>query len=141
MIVLDTNVVSEIMKPPALRSAQVFAWLQSQPLSDVFTTTVSLGEVLVGIAMLPQGKRRKTLQKAADTMFSTVFSQRILPFDEAAALAFAEIIAVRRRKGLSYEAMDAQIAGIAKSRGMAVATRNAVDFEDCGIDIINPWNE
>ncbi len=141
MIVLDTNVVSEIMKPPVSRSAQVFAWLQSYPLSDVFTTAISLEEVLVGIAMLPKGKRRNTLQQAADRMFSTVFSKRVLPFDEAAASVFAEIIAVRRRKGLSFEALDAQIAGIARSRGMAVATRNAIDFQDCGIDIIDPWSD
>jgi toxin FitB len=141
MIILDTNVVSEIMKPPALRSAEVFAWLRSYSLADIFTTTISLGEVLAGIAVLPQGKRRNALQEAADRMFSTVFSQRILPFDEASATHFAEIIADRRRKGLSFEALDAQIAGIAKSRSMAVATRNAIDFDDCGIEIINPWND
>ncbi len=141
MIVLDTNVVSEIMKPAASRSERVFAWLQSYALGDVFTSAITLGEVLAGIAMLPEGKRRSALQEALAKMVATVFRQRILPFDEAAASAFADIMAVRRRKGLTFEALDVQIAGIAKSRGMAVATRNAIDFEDCGIDVIDPWSD
>ncbi|HKM88226.1 MAG TPA: type II toxin-antitoxin system VapC family toxin [Xanthobacteraceae bacterium] len=141
MIVLDTNVVSEIMKPSESRSAKVFAWLRSYSTADVFTTAISLAEVLAGVAMLPQGKRSIAMQEAADKIFSTVFPQRILPFDETAAAAFAEIITVRRRKGLSFDALDVQIAAIAKTRGMTVATRNTIDFEDCGIDIINPWSD
>jgi toxin FitB len=141
MIVLDTNVVSEIMKPPASRSGRVFAWLQSYSLIDVFTTTITLGEVLAGIAMLPEGKRRSALQEALRNMASTVFPERILPFDEAAAVAFVDVMANRRKKGLSFEALDMQIAGIAKSRRLAVATRNANDFEDCGVQVIDPWSE
>lgn len=140
MIVLDTNVTSEIMKPPQLRSAQVAAWVESCGPTDVFTSTVSLGEVLAGIAMLPLGKRKIALREAADKMFSTVFPMRILPFDEAAALAFAEIMAAKRRMDRTILALDAQIAGIAKSRGMAVATRNVVDFEGYGVAIVNPWS-
>ncbi len=141
MIVLDTNVVSEVMKPPASRSAKVSAWLRSYPTAEVFTTTISLAEVLAGIAMLPQGKRRIEMREAADKIFSTVFPQRILPFDEAAAAAFADIMTVRRRKGLTFDALDVQIAAIAKSRGMTVATRNAVDFADSGIEVIDPWSD
>jgi toxin FitB len=141
MILLDTNVVSEVMKPPAVRSAKVYAWLRPYPTADVFTTTISLAEVLAGIAILPKGRRKIDLQRAAEKIFVTVFPQRILPFDEAAAGAFAELVTVRRRKGLSFDALDVQIASIAKSRGMTIATRNVVDFEDSGIDVINPWGD
>jgi len=141
MILLDTNVVSEVMKPPAVRSAQVHAWLRPYPTADVFTTAISLAEVLAGIAILPKGRRKIDLQRAADKIFATVFPQRVLPFDEAAASAFAELVTVRRRKGLTFDALDVQIAAIAKSRGMTIATRNVNDFEDSGIDIINPWGD
>jgi predicted nucleic acid-binding protein len=141
MILLDTNVVSEVMKPSAVRSAKVHAWLRPYPTADVFTTTISLAEVLAGIAILPKGRRKIDLQRAAEKIFATVFPQRILPFDEAAAGAFAELVTVRRRKGLSFDALDVQIAAIAKSRGMTIATRNVVDFEDSGIDVINPWGD
>jgi predicted nucleic acid-binding protein len=141
MILLDTNVVSEVMKPSAVRSAKVHAWLRPYPTADVFTTTISLAEVLAGIAILPKGRRKIDLQRAAEKIFTTVFPQRILPFDEAAAGAFAELVTVRRRKGLSFDALDIQIAAIAKSRGMTIATRNVMDFEDSGIDVINPWGD
>ena len=141
MILLDTNVVSEVMKPPALRSAKVHAWLRPYPTADVFTTAISLAEVLAGIAILPKGRRKLDLQRAADKIFATVFPQRVLPFDEAAASAFAELVTVRRRRGLTFDALDVQIAAIAKSRGMTIATRNVNDFEDSGIDIINPWGD
>jgi hypothetical protein len=93
------------------------------------------------IAILPKGRRKLDLQRAADKIFATVFPQRVLPFDEAAASAFAELVTVRRRKGLTFDALDVQIAAIAKSRGMTIATRNVNDFEDSGIDIINPWGD
>ncbi len=141
MIVLDTNVISEIMKPAELRSAKVFTWLRSYSPPDVFTTTISLAEVLAGIAILPIGKRQNKMREAADKVFSSVFPQRILPFDETAAVAFANLITLRRRKGLSYDAFDVQIAAIAKSRGMAIATRNTDDFSDAGLDIVNPWKD
>jgi toxin FitB len=140
MILLDTNVVSEVMKPPAVRSVKVHAWLRPYPTADVFTTAISLAEVLAGIAILPKGRRKIDLQRAADKIFATVFPQR-MPFDEAAASAFAELVTVRRRKGLTFDALDVQIAAIAKSRGMTIAARNVVDFEDSGIDVINPWGD
>jgi predicted nucleic acid-binding protein len=141
MILLDTNVVSEVMKPPSMRSAKVYSWLRPYPSADVFTTTISLAEVLAGIVILPKGRRKIDLQRAAEKIFATVFPQRILPFDEAAAGAFAELVTFRRRKGLSFDALDVQIAAIAKSRGMTVATRNVVDFEDSGIEVINPCGD
>ena len=97
--------------------------------------------MLAGIAMLPQGKRKIEMREAANRIFSTVFPQRILPFDEAAAAVFADIMTVRRRKGLTFDALDVQIAAIAKSRGMTVASPNAVQFEDSGIEIIDPWSD
>jgi predicted nucleic acid-binding protein len=141
MIVVDTNVVSEIMKPTAVRSTQVFAWLRAYPTGDVFTTTITLAEVLAGIAMLPQGKRKADLQRAAEKVFATVFPRRILPFDEAAALVYSDLVTLRRRRALSFEPLDMQIGAIAKSRGMTVATRNVVDFDHCGLDVVNPWGD
>jgi predicted nucleic acid-binding protein len=141
MIVLDTNVVSEIMKPPPVRSTKVFDWLRAYPTGDVFTTTIALAEVLAGIAMLPQGKRKADLERAAERVFSTVFPRRILPFDEAAAPVYSDLVTLRRRRALSFEPLDMQIGAIAKSRGMTVATRNVFDFEHCGLDVINPWGD
>src|SRR4051812_31050528 len=139
MIVLDTNVISELMKPVAVRSIVVFDWLRPHPPEQVFTTAISLAEVLAGLVILPTGKRRDALLAAAQRIFTTVFHHRILPFDEPAASAYAEIVAVRRESGGAIEAMDFQIAAIVKSRRMAVATRNAVDFVHCGIEVIDPW--
>jgi predicted nucleic acid-binding protein len=139
MVVLDTNVVSEAMKPVALRSDDVMAWLRSQPSEDIFTTTVTLAEVLAGIQMLPMGKRRAEKHEAANRIFTELFFDRILPFDEPAASAYADITTVRRKNALTIDVLDIQIAAIAKSRGMAVATRNTVDFEGNAIELINPW--
>jgi toxin FitB len=141
MIVLDTNVVSEIMKPQPVRSTRVFAWLRGYPTGEVFTTTISLAEILAGIAMLPQGKRKVDLQRATESIFSTVFPQRILPFDEAAAPVYSDLVTFRRRKALSFEPLDMQIGAIAKSRGMTVATRNIIDFDHCGLEVVNPWGD
>jgi predicted nucleic acid-binding protein len=140
MIVLDTNVVSEAMKPADRRSLEVMAWLRSHAAKDLFTTTITLAEVFAGIQMLPVGKRRAEKHEAAEKIFAEVFVDRILPFDEPAARAYAEITTARRRKALSVDVLDIQIAAIATSRGMAVATRNTADFEDGAIDLIDPWN-
>jgi predicted nucleic acid-binding protein len=139
MIVLDTNVVSEAMKPATLRSKEVLAWLRSHASEDLFTTTITLAEVFSGIQMLPTGKRRTEKHEAANRIFTELFIDRILPFDEPAALAYADITTVRRSKALTVDVLDIQIAAIAKSRGMAVATRNTVDFEGSATELINPW--
>jgi toxin FitB len=139
MIVVDTNVLSEAMKPADIRSPRAFAWWREQSIDILFTTTITLAEVLAGVAILPEGKRRAQKQDAAERIFATVFAQRILPFDEAAARAYAGIITMRRKLGRSSDPFDIQIAAIAKTHGMAVATRNVPDFAEIGVEVIDPW--
>jgi predicted nucleic acid-binding protein len=137
MIVLDTNVVSELMR--AEPAAVVRAWANAQPGTNIFTTTVTQAEILYGLAVLPDGKRLVASLKAAQLMFDGVFAGRVLPFDEGAAKAFAEITASRRLAGRPISQFDAQIAAIARSRGADLATRNVRDFIDCGVAVIDPW--
>jgi hypothetical protein len=137
MIVLDTNVVSERMKISPSR--EVMAWWKSRPFSELFMTTVTEAEVLLGIALLPKGKRRTALESAAKATFEEDFDGHVLPFDSDAAREFAMIVIARRQLGRPISQADAQIAAIARSRGAAVATGNTEDFEDRGIRVLNPW--
>ena len=137
MILLDTNVLSELMKP-APESA-VVRWLAEQPVLALFTTAITQAEILYGIELLPKGKRRAALISAVEVMFEDDFAGRVLPFDSEAARIFPRIAAARRVTGKPVRQFDAQIAAIARSRGAAIATRNTDDFEDCGIVIVNPW--
>ena len=139
MIILDTNVLSEALKP--LPSLIVLDWLAAQEPSSVFTTTITQAEVLYGIEALPSGKRRTRLLAAVEKMFAEQFGGRILPFDEDAARAFAGMVAVRDAAGRPISQCDAMIAAIARSHRAAVATRNTSDFQHCGIEVINPWAE
>jgi predicted nucleic acid-binding protein len=137
MIIVDTNVLSEVMRPTPL--ARVVRWMAACPASSLFTTTIALGEVLFGLQLVPAGKRRTALEKAIRTMFEEEFAGRIVAFDIDAARAFADISAGCRRLGRPIGELDAQIAGIARSQGAAVATRNVRDFADCGVELIDPW--
>lgn len=137
MIILDTNVLSELMKP--IKSEIVRNWAAKQSLMSLFTTTITQAEILYGIALLPTGKRQNELSKAAELMFSEDFTGRVLPFDRDAAVAFANIASQRRRNGTPISQADAQIAAICYTHGATIATRNFSDFEGCGISIINPW--
>ena len=137
MIVLDTNVLSEALKP--LPSGIVLGWLAAQEPPSVFTTTITLAEILYGVEGLPPGKRRMRLLAGVEKMFAQEFEGRILPFDEGAARTFAGIVAARDAAGRPISQFDAMIAAIARSHRAAVATRNTADFEHCGIRIINPW--
>ena len=137
MIVLDTNVLSELMSPstePAVRQ-----WLDQQPSHQLFTTSISMAEILQGVEMLPPGKRRAGLLAAAQTMFATLFPGSILPFHEEAARVFAPLAVSRRSRGRPLSLFDAQIAAIARSHAATLATRNIADFEDCGVRLVNPW--
>jgi predicted nucleic acid-binding protein len=138
VIILDTNVLSELMVP--IPSTVVLRWLAAQPSSSLFTTTITEAEILYGLELLPRGKRRLALQTAVDAMFEEDFSDRILPFDSDAARVYPQISAYRRASGRPIAQLDAQIAAIASSRGAALATRNARDFEHCGISVLNPWD-
>jgi predicted nucleic acid-binding protein len=137
MIVLDTNVLSEILRPTP--EPRVLEWLSEQPRASVFTTTLTRAEILYGIRVLPAGKRRLGLWDAAVRIFDVDLGGQVLAFDSAAADEFAEISATRRAAGRPIAQFDAQIAGITRSRGAQLATRNASDFDACGFDVINPW--
>lgn len=137
MILLDTNVVSELMK--SAPEPAVMAWINAIPGAAVFVSAVTQAEILYGVALVPDGKRRQGLARASRTVFQTYFRGRVLPFDSEAAEAFAELAAARRQSGRPITQADAQIAAIARSRGAELATRNVLDFEGCGVDVINPW--
>lgn len=139
MIVLDTNVLSELMKSQA--DKLVLRWIRKHKTTSLFITTLTQAEILYGLEILPEGKRRADLQKAAKSMFELDFTRRILPFSSDAAQQFAIIAAKRRTIGRPISQIDAQIAAIASSHHATLATRNVDDFEECGIDIINPWNK
>lgn len=120
-------------------AASVVEWVASQPASRLFTTAVTQGEILYGIGLLPNGRRRNRIAIAAKAMFAEDFNDRILAFGSDAAAAYADIAVARRNKGRPISQFDAQIAAIARSTGAAVATRNTGDFEGCEVDLINPW--
>lgn len=138
MIVLDTNVLSESLKVEP--SPVVAGWISLQPGSTVFTTSITQAELLFGIQCMPTGHRRSALNASIVRMLAQVFPGRILPFDSNAAEFYALIAAKRRGMGRPISEADAQIAAIALSHGAALASRNARDFEHCGIRIINPWD-
>ena len=137
MFILDTNVVSELMKERT--NADVLAWLDSQTTETLFVTTVTEAEIRTGIAVLPEGERRRMLADAAERVFSAFFDGRILAFDSIAAQFYALIAAERRAEGRPISQADCQIAAIARSRDITVATRNVSDFEGCGIEVLDPW--
>ena len=138
MLILDTNVVSELMRPAP--DPAVASWGAERATSGLFLTAVTEAELRFGLAVMPLGKRRDGLAKGLERMLETGFGNRVLPFDSGAARAYAGIAAARRQRGRPIAQADCQIAAIARSRGMAVATRNVRDFEDMGIEIFNPWD-
>jgi toxin FitB len=137
MIILDTNVISELMRPAP--SDAVRTWVAAVPATTLFTTTITQAELLYGLALLARGRRRDELTNAAKQMFAEDFAGRLLAFDIAAADAFASIAAGRRGQGRPIATFDAMIGAIAASQGAELATRNVGDFLDCGIQVINPW--
>lgn len=137
MIVLDTNVLSELMRPRP--EPAVATWLGAQPTTSLFVTAVTQAEILYGLVLLPKGRRRDDLLGAARSLFNEEFAGRILPFDSDAAAAYSIIAADRRSAGRPISQFDAQIAAIVLSRGGTLATRNTADFVDCGIELIDPW--
>ena len=137
MIVLDTNVLSEALRP--VPEPSVLNWLADQPNASLFTTAVTRGEILYGMRLLSDGKRRKGLWDAANKIFDEDFAGHVLSFDGDAAGMYADIAASRRIAGKPISQFDAMIAAMARSRGAILATRNVKDFEGCGIEVVNPW--
>ncbi|HVH48192.1 MAG TPA: type II toxin-antitoxin system VapC family toxin [Labilithrix sp.] len=137
MIVLDTNVLSELMKPTP--ASKVMRWSSAQPTSSLYITSITQAEILYGIHLLPAGKRRGAIEAAADAMFHEDFGGRVLALRADAATLYARIASDRRRAGRPISSFDAQIAAIARATGAAVATRNVDDFDGCGVPIIDPW--
>ena len=138
LIIVDTNVVSEMMRDAP--HPAVLGWLDEQFESELLLSAVSEGELRYGIERLPQGRRRDALESELVEVLRDDFGGRVLPFDRAAARAYGIIRAQRRSSGGSYNAEDCMIAAIAKSIGATVATRNVRDFEKSGVEVINPWD-
>lgn len=136
MIVLDTNVVSEAMRPRP--DAAVTSWLNAQAAETLYLSSVTLAELLFGVGALPTGARKNRLAQALDALL-TLFSGRVLPFDQDAARRYAELAVAARAAGRTVPMIDGYIAATAASRGYAVATRNTKDFEATGVGLINPW--
>ncbi len=139
MLVLDTNVVSELMRERP--NPDVLRWVDNQLTDNLFVTSVTEAEIRTGIAILPEGERQRGLAASAERLFSVLFSERILPFDSDAARAYAMLAADRRVAGRPISQSDCQIAAIARCRGASVATRDVDDFEGSGIEVINPWTD
>lgn len=138
MILIDTNVVSELMRP--VPAPAVLDWFGVEDPSALHLSAVSEAELRRGVAVLPEGRRRDALRAAIDAMVAEDFAGRVLPFDSAAAAAFALVFAKRQAAGRPISFADCQIAATARAHGAAVATRNARDFEGCKIDVLNPWD-
>ncbi|VXB36077.1 type II toxin-antitoxin system VapC family toxin [Aeromicrobium sp. 9AM] len=135
MIILDTNVISELMRGG---SAEITRWLASVRGDDLHTTVITRAEIGYGIARLPDGRRRDQLRGRARTVFAQI-ADRTLSLDVAAADRYGELVAARERSGRPISAPGAQIASIAFVHGATVATRNTADFADCGVDVVNPF--
>ena len=137
MIVVDTNVISELMRGDP--HPAVLSWVAAQPRALLYTTYVSQAEILYGIAALPEGRRRTALTTAAEAMFAEDFAGRLLPFEGHAAARYPEIVLARRQAGKPIEKFDALIAATALAAGASIATRDAGGFTGCGLTVIDPW--
>jgi len=138
MIVLDTNLLSEALKPAP--SATPLRWLAAQEPRSVYLTIITVAELLYGIQILPGGKRRDSLARAVADILLNDFQGRILPFDTDSAQHYAIIAATRRKQGRPISQSDAMLAAICRSHRATLATRNTPDFDSCGIALIDPWS-
>lgn len=138
MIVVDTDVVSELMRPSP--SSQVRDWISAQAPGELCTTAVTVAEIRYGLERMPDGRRKDNLLAAATEVFAA-FSEFIQPFDADAAVWYATIVAQRDRLGLPIDGFDAQIAAICRALGAVLATRNTKGFRETGIDLIDPWQQ
>lgn len=137
MIILDTNVVSELMRPEP--DAQVRQWVDGRRPDELGTTAITVAEIRHGIERLPDGRRKESLLSSATDLFAT-FGNLIEPFDTAAAAWFGRIMVRRASLGLPIAGFDAQIAAICRARSASLATRNVKDFRETGVDVLDPWS-
>ena len=137
MIILDTNVVSEPMKPHG--NPLVRKWLDRQVAETLYLTATSLSELLLGLQLLPKGRRRESLSTMLSALLEQMFGPRLLPFDQQSAIAYAAIVSRARAKGYAISTGDGQIAAIAEVHGFAIATRDLGPFRAVGAAVINPW--
>ncbi len=138
MFILDTNILAAMMS--ARPVPEVAAWIAVQPADLLFTASVCQAEILSGLAVMPDGRRRFALEAAARAIFLEDFEGRVLPFDQDAAAAYADIFAIRRRVGRPTATLDLMIAAVAQTNGATVVTRDISGFEGCGLELIDPWN-
>jgi predicted nucleic acid-binding protein len=139
MILLDTNVVSEPLRPAP--EASVIEWIDAQPLETLYLSAMTVAELRAGVALLPAGKRRDRLHEDLERRVLPSFVGRVLPFDLACTSAYAELLVAVRKAGNGIEAFDACIAAVALANGFTVATRDASPFRAAGLTVINPWEE
>jgi len=137
-VLLDTNVLSEILRTQP--DPTVLAWFATQPANGLFVSAVTQAEMMLGARLLPAGKRRQRLEQALEAMFLEDFAGRVLPFDSASSAHYAAVVAARRAAGTPISQFDGQIAAIALSHRLGLATRNVSDFEGCGFALTNPWD-
>lgn len=137
MILLDTNVVLEPLRPAP--EARVVEWLDAQPLETLYLSAMTVAELRAGVALLPAGKRRNTLNEYLEKRVLPSFVGRVLPFDLACTNAYAEVLATARKAGSGIETADACIAAVAVANGLTVATRGTSPFQAAGLTVINPW--
>jgi len=138
MFALDTNVISEMTRPRP--DAGVVRWLEETPRSALFLPSVVVAELLTGIEMLPVGRKREGLTGFISAFISATPAENLLVFGFEEAVRYAAIFALRRRQGRTIKHLDAQIAAIAAAQHMPIVTRNVRDFEQCGIEVVNPWD-
>ena len=137
MILLDTNVISETMRPTP--SPAVMAWLRQQPVVDLAISSVTVAEIRYGLARLPAGTRRRELEDKFRIFLAQGFADRVLPFTQGAADVYGELVASRERSGMPIDALDAMLAATATISAAQIATRDIGEFTDCGLELINPW--
>ena len=139
MIILDTNIISEMMK--SLPSQNLMTWVDQQNVNELFVTTITIGEIVYGLNALPSGNRRKMLEDAFNLTMSGAFEYRVLDFDALSAHRYGRLMADRKKMGKPLSILDGQIAAIAHVNGFKIATRNICDFSDCGLELIDPFEE
>lgn len=137
MIILDTNAVSEPLRnSPDMR---VEAWIARQPVDAIFVTAITIAEMLAGIAVMPDGRRKELMASRTETVLTRLFGDRILVFDAAAARSYSSVFGAMRTRGRAISEFDCQIAAIAIANGMTIATRDTQPFLEAGVPVVNPW--